>query len=198
MPLPVTRPVRTTPPTPQQEPVTLEEAKKQVGIAQEVSYHDQDIGDLVAASRAIVESNTGLVCYTGAYVWKFTKWPDEDWIEIVGCRPVTSVDGITYIALDGTTTTFDPSNWQLETSGVQQYIRLQYLKFWPPHREDINGIVVNMTAGYSSVANVPRDLKRLVRLKISELWKAEQGEDVAAIQQAYNSLFLHLNRATYP
>src|SRR4051794_40639324 len=93
---PATRPIRTTEPTFVQEPVTIIEARKQVGVG-DVDYHDEDLKLLISTARDQVEHDTGVVCYAGAFTWKFTYFPCEDFIPIYGVRPITAIGSITYV-----------------------------------------------------------------------------------------------------
>lgn len=199
---PITRPVRSTEPTDQQEPINLEEAKKQCGISQSVDYHDTAIRRLISAAREQVEHDTGLVCYTGTYTWKQTTFPCADWLELPDIRPVTSITSITYIDGDGASQTWGSSNYSLHTSGVNQYLSLSYNSTWPSLRGDPNGITITMVAGYSNVLTVPKRVKQACLYLVNH-WFANTdtvsvGTISSAIEMTYEALIRGLQRGTYP
>lgn len=196
---PVSEWVRTTEPTITQEPLTLTEAKKQVGIAADVDYHDERLRDFIAAARRQFEGDTGIVCYTGEFTGKITDWPCELWIPLQ-LRPVTAIGSITYVDFSGTTQTWSSSNYSLEASGVVPFIKLAYLQFWPIGRLDVNSITITLTAGYSAVTAVPRDAKAAIAMQLSYLWAVSNGEATAeAFQKAYDRLIVGgLMRSSYP
>lgn len=172
---PITRPVRSSEPTITQEPVTVAEAKRQLGLGDDADQFDSKIQELITSAREQVESDTNLVCYTGTYTWKFTEFPCRDWLELPDLRPVTSITSIIYVATDGTTTTWGSSNYTFESSGLHQFIRLNYGCTWPVTRCDINGVTVTMVAGYATVAAVPKRLKQAVLMRLTRDFEDREG-----------------------
>lgn len=201
--LPTSKPIRSTAPTEQQEPLTLDEAKHQCGIASGISHHDDYLRALITAAREKVERDTGLVCYTGTHVWKLTYFPANDWLEMpVDARPVTSVTSITYVDYAGTTQTWSGANYSLDASGVVSFIKLTYGQSWPVVRGDINGITVTYVAGYSSVLNVPKMLKQAALYLVNH-WFANRdtvslGTISPDISMTYEALIMGLAREGYP
>ena len=199
---PITKPIRTTAPTPAQEPVTLAEAKRQqVGIAEGIDHFDDEIQRNISTARALVENDTGLVCYTGTYTWKFTEWPCESWFEIPAIRPVTSITSITYVDGSGVTQTWSASKYVLETSTVVPVVRLAYAESWPGDiRGDINGITVTMIAGYASVLTVPDGIKKAVLLLVNHWFenKGIVGNVGPDIGMTYDALVSSFRRPSYP
>lgn len=181
--LPVTRPVRATEPTFAQEPLTLVDAKRQCGIAQEVSQHDEQLSMFITAARQEVERDASLVCYTGTFTWKMTEFPCRDWFELPDIRPVTSITSIVYVASDGTSTTWGGSNYSLETSALNPYVRLAYGQVWPTVRGDIGGITVTFVAGYASVSLIPAKVKYAVQQMVHIKHLESIGGDIREIEQ---------------
>jgi uncharacterized phiE125 gp8 family phage protein len=196
--LPIQKPIRSTEPTPLQEPVTLAEAKKQCEIAADVSYHDEHIQRLVTAAREQVEHDTGLVCYTGTFTWKLTQFPCGDYFELPGVRPVTSITSITYVDTAGATQTWSSSNYALETASVTPYVRLAYGQSWPTLRGDTNGVTVVMVAGYATVLTIPQRVKQAVLLQLHTQWLLTHEQDAKGQQDGYERLIAALTRSSYP
>ena len=201
-PLPVQQAIRTTEPTTLQEPVTLAEAKKQCEVPPDVSYHDEHIQLLITAARQQVEHDTGLVCYTGAFTWKFTDFPCSDYFELPGVRPVTAITSITYVDTAGATQTWSSSNYALETGAVKPYVRLAYGQSWPTTRGDINGVTVTLVAGYSSVLTVPARVKQAVLFLVNHWFVSRDtvsiGTSSPEISMTYDALIHGLMRSSYP
>lgn len=200
--LPITRPIRTAQPEFTQEPLTLEEARRQVAVGVENTYHDPDLKDLIVAARQRVEGDTGLVCYTGSFAWKQTYFPYRTSLEIPDIRPVTAITSITYVDTAGATQTWSSSYYSLETGNVKPCIQLAYNQYWPTVRGTVNGITITAVAGYSSVALIPSQIKVAAKLALSVLWCQKMGEiaDVEGYQAAYDRWIAgpELMRSSYP
>ena len=194
---PVTRPIRVTEPTFVQEPIGLSEARRQVGLGDGVTYHDGDLTSDISIARDQVEHDTGVICYTGSFTWKLTDFPDKDFIEIFGVRPVTSITSITYVATDGDTDTFIATDYSLKTGSLVPMIALDYDATWPTTRGDQEGITITLVAGYASIPVIPAKVKQAVRLKQHELWQVRMGEDASKTVMAYERMVNLIRREDY-
>jgi hypothetical protein len=72
--LPVSHPVRSA--VPPFEPITLDEAKQQLGL-QGNDAHNQWLLDEIAFAREQVEKDAMVVCATGTFTWKITEFGGE-------------------------------------------------------------------------------------------------------------------------
>lgn len=199
---PITKPIRTTQPTIDQEPVSLEEAKRQCGIADSISFNNDELRRLISTAREYVETDTGLICYTGTFTWKVSEWPCENWLEIRALRPVSSITSITYVDGSGATQTWSASNYVLETSTVVPLVRLAYAAVWPgDYRGDVNGITLTLVAGHATVLAIPNRIKQAVLLLVNQLFISKNDDAANAAQglgTTYESLVNSLRRPTYP
>lgn len=197
---PATRPIRVTEPTFEQEPITLAEARDQVGLSSESDAHDAWLRTHVSVARDEVEHDTGVVCYTGAFNWNITDFPwDGDSIQIYGARPVTALTSIVYIATDGTPTTWSAVDtaYSLKNKSLVPSIYLNYGYVWPVVRGDQDGVTITLTAGYASVLAIPAKVKAAVRLKLHELWKLKMSEDTDSIVKGYERQVNLIRRDDY-
>jgi uncharacterized phiE125 gp8 family phage protein len=187
--VPATRPIRTTEPTAAQEPIDIDTAKRKCGIALDNGYIDTELAGWIASARHQVEHDAVIACYTGAFVWKITWLPCGDFLEI-NLTPVTAVTSITYTATDGTTTTWGAANYSLDYYGLKPVIKLAYGSIWPTIRGDINGITINLTAGYASVLAIPPLIKDVVGVKVVEKYRMHLGEwqEAERLARGYDSL----------
>ena len=197
---PSSKPIRTaTTPAVGFEPVSIDEARYQCNLGGNTA-HDPILLNLIQASRETVERDAGIVCATGTYTFKRTDFPyDEDWFELPSIRPITAVGSITYVATDGTTTTWSSSNYALDLYTVCPIVKLAYSQVWPVVRGDINGIAISVTAGYTSAALVPAQVKQACLLLISHWFENRGivGQVGPEIAMAYNSLIESLERKSY-
>lgn len=197
--IPVSDVIRSTAPTFEQEPLSIDEAKSQCGLTGN-DFHDPELKGYISQARQQFENDTGIVCYTGAHVWKQTNWPCSDVMVLPAFRPVTSITSIQYVDTSGATQTWSASNYVLDTSGVKTFVRTAYATDWPAIRGDINGITVTFVAGYSSVATIPQSVKTAVKLQVRILWLLQMENAAEAEKQAaaYDRLINWLMRRSYP
>lgn len=196
--LPLTTWVRTTEPTFQQEPLTIEEIRRQLGVGGENTYHDPDLKGLIVAARRKVEADTGFVFYTGAHTWKQTYFPASEWLTLPKLRPITSISSITYVDSAGATQTWSSTNYTLDTGSVRPALHLTYGSFWPTVRGDINGITVTAVAGFASIPAVPEELKTAVVLAARVLWKLKMDAEWKSDQEGYERWITGSLRESYP
>lgn len=197
---PITKPVRATEPTFEQEPLGIAEAKLQCGIAADSDYHEPLLRNWIISARQQVEHDAGVVCYTGSFTWKLTDFPCDDFHELPsGSYPVTAVSSITYIDTSGTTQTWSAANYAFESSAIHPYVRLVYGQVWPVVRGDTNGITITYVAGYSSVQLIPQNIKDAVRLALHIKWLnyTENSQEAMRQEQAYDRQIELLRREHY-
>ena len=196
--IPAVKPKRTTAPTFEQEPVTIAEAKRQCRVADENSYDDGLFRDLIIGAREQVERDASVACYTGEHTIKKTYWSDlgTSWFEL-NLRPITAITSITYVATDGTSTTWGTDNYSLDTYGVVPFVKLGYGLTWPSLRGDINGITVTCTAGYATVATIPQRIKQAVLLHVHYHYLLSIGDQDQQMWQTYEMLAEDIARKHY-
>jgi uncharacterized phiE125 gp8 family phage protein len=195
--IPVVRPTRSA--APSFEPISLQEAKRQLGIPDAVDQHDVDVADLITFAREQVERDAMLVVATGTFTTKRTEWGHGDYFDLPSSlRPVTAIGSIVYVNTSGSSTTWSSSEYTLETSTYYPVVRLNYGYSWPALRGDINGITVTATAGYAQ-ASVPKRVKLAVILKLQELWLTRQGmqKESDLSTKAYDAIVGQLRNEVY-
>lgn len=197
---PITKPIRTTEPTFEQEPISLDEARAQCGLTGN-KFHDEDLRRFISSAREQFENDTGIICYTGSFTWKLTEWPYCSYLEIRSIRPVTAITSITYVDGSGVTQTWGSSNYVAPVlHEAVPAIKLAYSASWPgDFRGDINGITITLVAGYATVSAIPKRVKDSVLLAMHTLWlhKMEDSAEAERQQTAYNRMIFP-GRNTYP
>lgn len=193
---PISKPTRSAAPT--FEPISLDEAKAQCGLTGN-GAHDQTLSDFIATAREAVEHDAMLVCCTGTYTAKRTVW-GVDYFELPSSlRPVTAVTAITYVATDGTATTWSASEYAVDTYTLLPIVKLAHGYTWPSLRGDINGITITVTAGYASQALIPKRVKDAVKLHLHYEWllKMESFKEAESAMVAYERVVNLLRQEIY-
>lgn len=193
---PTSRPARSAVPT--FEPVTLQEAKKQVELPDAITHHDSHLLSLIVLAREAVEQETGIVACTGTFTYRFTEFPRDDFFTFPDVRPLTAVSSITYIDTGGSTATWSSSYYSLDTNGVRPFVKLAYGSSWPTIRGDVNGITVTFVAGYASAATIPQLFKQACLLRIARDFAEREGQGTKPFEDGYQRVLNLLMRSSYP
>lgn len=132
-------------------PITLAEAKTQLGVTS--SDDDTLIGALVdaAVSRIDGPSGIGVALVTQTWTQTLDAWPYDGEIRL-GLWPVQSVSSITYVDTNGDTQTVSSSNYRL-VAGDPYLVVPVYGGSWPGARYQRSAITVTFVAGMGSVAD---------------------------------------------
>lgn len=148
-------------------PVALAEFKLYARIE-----HDDDT--LIAqtclrSAAAWLESATGLVFISAAYIAKFADWglclPVPRW-------PISAVTAVKYIDTDGATQTLASNQYQTDISTPPVLIVPARGVSWPSLRDGtINPVTVEFTAGYGATADdVPHIARQAICLLATHLY----------------------------
>jgi len=184
---PITKPIRSTEPAFEAEPLTVEDAKRQCGVADGNDYRDADFRRWIVSARRQVEHDAEIVFYTGTFTWKLSRFPVADWLEIPLVRPVSSITSITYPDNAGATQTWSSSEYTLKEA-MSPVIELNYGFTWPAIREVVNGITVTLVAGHATVFAMPQQYIDAVILKVRSHYLTSLGEDTKGDEMAYESM----------
>ena len=157
------------------EPLTLAEVKAHIRV--DVPDDDVLITALIAAARQHIEQITArsLITQKWAYVTNGFYRPESAMLQLEK-GPITSIDSINYVAMDGTTQVMPSTDYIADLSGQLAKITPKFGKIWPITLPQMASVTVNFTAGYGAAANVPELLKHWMRLRIGSLY--ENREDV--------------------
>lgn len=160
---------------PENEPVTLDEAKKQVNA---VDFTDDDalIGGLIAAARDHVEKYCGASFATQTVEVKATGWYDFAHLSV---RPAASVTSISYVDTDGATQTLADTVYELRGDSIV----LKYGQSWPAMRA---GSLITLTA-VVGFATVPPAVKHAILLRVEDFYEY-RGSDDDSKWTAFDSL----------
>jgi uncharacterized phiE125 gp8 family phage protein len=174
---------------PAAEPLTLDEAKKQVhaeGTTDDDAWLE-DIG--IPAARDRAEAETGRVFITQVWTLWLDRWPcDGDYIEIPK-PPLVDVVSISYFDQNGATQTWSASNYDVDAPAGPRCQRgrvsLAYNASWPTVRSQMNAVAIWFTAGYGETgAAVPPLLKAAMLMDLATLYANRENYVTGTIVSA--------------
>ena len=180
---------------PAAEPVTLAELKDHLRI--EVADEDDFLDALITAAREWVEGWTGRAFVTRTLETRLDRFPvafDPVSLDYIApgqaapktidlpVGPVRSVTSITYIAGDGTLTTWASSGYQVDTVSPIARIAPAFGSYYPATRHgDFGAVRILYEAGYAPgdgspadyAENVPKRVKQAIKL-LAGHWEANR------------------------
>lgn len=185
---------------PDDEPVTLVEAKMQVRRT-DVTDDDELLNSLyIPAARERAEQATGRQILTATWDLALDGIPCEGWIDVPK-PPLIRVVSIAFVQTDGTTLTWtisqlsgsswiagaDAGNVQVDAPSGPHCARGRvapaYGLYWPVTRDQFNAVTVRFMAGYGSrPSDCPARLKMAMLEDLGSLY--EHREDMV-IGQGY-------------
>lgn len=157
------------------EPVTLDEARRQLALGDNTS-HDAMLLTYITAARDYVERYCNRQLVTATWDFQFDQFPCG--LDPIYCprAPLASVTSITYLAAaDGASTVWSSANYRVITSTEPGYIVPAYEVTYPATRGIAGAITVRFVAG-AAVASVPMQLKQAILLLVTNLFESRGGE----------------------
>jgi uncharacterized phiE125 gp8 family phage protein len=182
------------------EPLSLNEAKKQLEIAESDNSHDEHLMRVIGSAREQFEHDTdSAMCFQ---TWKVVTKQIKDKM-VLPKRPIHSITSITYYDAFNNTSTLSTSIYQLD-AGKRQ-IRLAYLQDWPNSVDRWDAWTINYRIGYSvDGRSVPSIAKQAMLLLVGHYFENRDmivdsvRSDEASHMRAYESLVRRYMRSSYP
>ena len=144
-----------TPPV--SEPVSLAEAKSFLRITD--ADDDALITSLVTAVRQKAENWTRRLFITQTWVLWQDSVPDGFTLSIP-LSPLQSVSYIKSYDLSNVVSTFDSSNYLIDSSSTPGRVSLNDGQSWPTLLRRINALEVEFVAGFGGASSVPEPIKQ--------------------------------------
>lgn len=163
------------------EPISLYEAKRHLRIDSHNTDHDLDIYDAIEDAREQVEAITWRKLITQTWYAYLQDWPRGNYIELpfgnlqsVTPATIDGVTGIKYIGSDADATeyAFDSDEYIVSTDYQRGRITLVDGYTWP--NETLNPsspIEIEFICGYGLAVSVPGNIKRAMKLYVSEYFE---------------------------
>lgn len=190
----VSRPTVVTPPT--IEPLTVDEAKKQVELSGSDDTHDEHLVEIIQSAREQWEHDTDSALLTQTLRVEVDLF-DSEMVRLPS-RPVQSVSSITYYDSGNVQQTVSTDIYSLDANN--RAVRLKYDQLWPDTIERWDAISITYVAGYTSRRLVPSVAKQAMRLLVGYYFENRDmlANDLVYTTAAYERLVKRYMRATYP
>lgn len=166
---------------PSEEPVSLDEAKVQIGYAQDIHHEDERIRALIKAARVYCERATGRAFVTQTLRLTLDCFPGGDGIIRLPRPPLASVTSIKYDDTNGTEQTLSGVYYVVDTACEPGRIGLAYGYCWPCTIDELGAVRVTYVAGVAASA-VPETVKAAMKLLISHWFVSREAAITGAIQ----------------
>lgn len=183
-----------TPPT--NDPITIEEAKRQLNIAASDEAHDERLADLIQEAVETWEADTHTKQITQTIEHIQELW--ENAIRLT-YRPVQSIESVKYRDLDGNLVTVSAADYELDKSN--NLVRFKRTYTLPNYLDEWNAWQVRYVAGWGSKSTDVPQLDRGAMLMLVA-FKFETPDmlysDAIYREERYANLVHKRMRATYP
>ncbi len=179
---------------PTTEPVSLTEAKLYLRV--DHSEEDDLITSLIVAARQMVEEHTLRALITQTWTMFLDRFPgsyhEQFWDGVVQAHinslsegerkvdiprpPLISVTHVKTYDDDDSASTFDSSNYTVDTTSQHGRLNLKFGKVWPVDLRSSNAIEVEFVCGYGSASAVPASLKTAMLMILSKMYDCRGGD----------------------
>jgi uncharacterized phiE125 gp8 family phage protein len=167
------------------EPILLDEAKVQCGVAADVSYHDDALRMSIEAARQKVETDTGRALINQTWDLSLDCFPTGLDAIYIPKAPVSAITHVKYYDTSNVEQTLSASVYKTLLSREPAEIRLKYQQAWPFIYSEAAVVTVRFVAGYgASYLSVPDGLRRIMLLLIHKDFDASIGD----IEDRYRDL----------
>jgi uncharacterized phiE125 gp8 family phage protein len=162
---------------PQAEPVTLEEAKLFARV--DGTAEDAAIDAMIRAARMEVESRTGRALVTQG--WRIVRdGVPRGGIVRLAPAPVQSVTAVTVYGDNGVPVVIPAADYQVDRTSAPG--RIAFKTSWVSRA--VNGLEIDLTAGYGAPAAVPAPLKHAILMLVAYWYEQREAAAVGAVAGA--------------
>lgn len=163
---------------PAHEPITLDEAKRQLRIELDNTDEDDWLWEAIRSAREEAEDFTGRKLVTQTLDYTLADFPACDYINLPG-GVLQSITSATYTDSENTATVWAASNYfALTTSEPGKLVRA-YGVSWPSFTpKPYAGLVIRYVAGYGTGYDVPARMRHALLLDIDSAYRNRGNEIV--------------------
>lgn len=148
------------------EPISVEEAKCQIGI----DHNDDDlvISRRITAVRQWLEKQLWSAFITQTWTLRVRCWPDYF---VLPPGHLQSVTSITYLDTSGDSQTLATSEYDVNIYDVPGVVRPSETSNWPDLQEIDNAVTVTYVVGYGDArSDVPQPIKDALLLAVDHMY----------------------------
>lgn len=169
---------------PDEEPISLEEAKVFLRVDSDYEGDDDLIESLITAARQHVELTCNRALVTQEWSGVFASFPSTG---LCLPSPLQSVDDVE-IYVNGAATVF--SAYRLRSQ--EPALMMPSSGSWPDVDDRIDAITVEITVGYGDAGDVPKPIKTAMLMMIGQWYNTREavivGTIVAEVPMSVNAL----------
>jgi len=156
------------------EPLSLLEAKAHLKV--ETIIDDDLITRLIITARQQVESWIDKVLISQSWKIYLDNWPADGEIRLPVC-PIMQVDDLRTYSDEDIAAVVDPSHYYVDLAATPQRLILRGSRTWLKPGRPVNGIEIEVTAGYGLDGDsVPAPLREAMLLLIAQWYENRQLE----------------------
>lgn len=160
---------------PTSEPVTLAEAKAQIGVT--TTDDDDLITRKIRAARQHVEAMTGRTLLETTLELVLDRFPRG--ALPVPRGPLASITSVKYLDPDGVQQTLATTGYTVDTDGD----RIGPVDCWPGTASTINAVRVRYVAGLDAADDLPEPLREAVLMMVGHLYENREASLVGVNAQ---------------
>lgn len=180
---------------PQELPVSVPQARKQVEVPAQTTHHDIHLKRLITAATNQVQQRTGRALITQKWRLTLDRFPYGDRDSNNESRhgyygryggycdqrlmlprpPLVSVDSITYVDSFGENQTLDPECYKVGTNSSPGIIQPAYGTTWPDTQYEIEAVTIDYTAGYGDDReSIPDEYRQAILIAVDHWFDPDQ------------------------
>ena len=145
--------------------LALADVKSQLNLT--ASAHDTWLDRTIVAAERYVENKTNRVLISSTFDAFYDRFPWPGGLIELPKPDVSAVDSISYVATDGSVTTWDSAQYVVDIVSERGRIWEAHGFDWPATRTIRHAVTVRFQAGYANASAVPDDLKHAMLMLIS-------------------------------
>ena len=162
---------------PAAEPISVDEAKAHLRI--DDAAEDMLISSLILTARLHVESALGLAMMTQNWMVLLDRWPRNRRV-LLPLRPVQSVNEVRVLDGAGSPTVVASGNYVVDVASTQARVVANGAG-WPVPGQPVNGIEIDIVAGYGASADdVPAPLRQAVLLLVAHWYEHRDPVEIGS------------------
>lgn len=187
------RPTTTVLPT--QEPLTLNEVKLHVNVAESDATYDSELVRAIQTAREQWEHDTDTRLMTQTVTVNFEQFVGQ--IVELPLRPIQSVTSVVYYDGNDVEQTLSTDVYDVDLKS--RSLRLRTNQSWPTLAVRWDAITVTYLVGYATQQLVPAIAKQAMLLLCGYYFEGNRGDnDRPNDMRAYEALVTRFMRSTYP
>ena len=169
----------TTVTPPAHEPVDLSAVKVHTRIDDSETHWDDDLRNMVAAAREMIEAHTGRSLVNRTLRLTIPQFPGQRQPIYLPAGPVRSITSIEYTDAAGVTQTLDAEDVQLFDADTAPSLFPLPMSKWPETQAD-NLLAVRITYEAGNSATIPAAARRCILLLVGHWWNNREAVTMTA------------------